>query len=646
MNFLNGFLEKIKSIIKPEAPKISCPKCGAIHELNIDAACPECGTKYKLPEQYIELAKRNAARKDARDRRKAKLLGFFGLFRPNTEQTSDSAAKAKKSKLKIRIAYVCGFVLVCAVFVLVTLGLFSDKEPLHFVTDSAENQPLFFSDTDGIVHYLFPDGSEGNIGKGTVSDYAASSDGKTVYLTFTGFLSPTESYTSNTDSSNFLMSLTDFGKLSLILESKTSVPEFVAAGDCEYVFIRVAEEQNRMLGTLSVIHDGRYTASVVESVRDLCVSPNGHYALLSVDDSGASKLMKYSLANNALENPGVKNAYPLSIDNKGEYIVYAKKNDSTSLMIVSEKDTSTRLEVPVIDTEKLRAVVFAADRRSFAVKYTDRMTFYTCGTDTYSTMGAYEGSEFCYDMLDSDYNLLYTESIPAIVNVAETELLPFHYYDRDSKTLFRLDEGTQTHIFNRTVDDVVISENERTAFVSEGKLFCGDMGGDGTAFEMGEFGGKTLVDISPDGKLIAYSDSDGNLFTLEYGKTIANQNMGIKRSVDVSNARFSDDSKKLLVTSDGVTSLVNLKNGESTVLTTDIIAEYTYVYKGDLSHIAYAAYVPTENEGEKSKTLYIYKNGKSTIASENLDAFVLPNYAKRIDVTRSDYVSMTESGVQ
>ncbi len=646
MKLLSNLTTKIKNIIKPGVPKISCPKCGAIHELNIDATCPECGTKYKLPERYIELAKKNAAKKDARDRRRAKLLGLFGLFRPNTEASSDSAAKAKKSRLRMKIAYACGFVILCAIFVFVTLGLFSDKEPLHYITDNAENQPIFFSDTDGIVHYLFPNGSEGNIGKGTISDYAASSDGKTVFLTFTGFLSPTENYTSNTDSSSFLMSLSNFGKLSIILESKTALPEFVAAGDCEYVYIRVSGEQNPMLGTLSVIHGGELTESVVESVRDICVSPNGHYALLSVDDSGASKLMKYRFANNSLENPGVKNAYPLSIDNKGEYIVYAKKNDSTNLMIVSEKDTSTRLEVPVIDTEKLRAVVFAADRRSFAVKYTDRMTFYTCGTDTYSTMGAYAGSEFCYDMLRSDYNLLYTESIPAVINVAETELLPFHYYDKDSKTLFRLDEGTQTHIFNKTVDAVVISENERAAFVSEGKLFCGDMGGDGTALEMGEFGGKTLVDISPDGKLIAYSDSDGNLFTLEYGKTIAKQNMGIKRSVDVSNARFSDDSRRLLVTSDGVTSFVNLKNGESTVLTTDIIPEYTCIYNDDLSHMAYAAYVPTENEGEKSKTLYIYKNGKSSIVSESLDAFVLPNYSKRIDVTRSDYVSMTESGVQ
>ena len=274
------------------------------------------------------------------------------------------------------------------------------------------------------------------------------------------------------------------------------------------------------------------------------------------------------------------------------------------------------------------------------------MTFYTCGTDTYSTMGAYEGSDFCYDIIDSDYNLLYTDSIPTIVNVAETELLPFHYYDKNSKTLYRLDEGTQTHIFNKIIDTVVISENERAAFVSDGKLFCGVMSGDGTAFEMGEFGGKTLVDISPDGKLIAYSDSDGNLFTLEYGKTIAKQSMGIKRSVDVSNARFSDNSKKLLVTSDGLSSFVNLKNGKTTILASDIIPEYTCVYKDDLSHMAFAAYVPADEGCEKSKTLYIYKNGKSTTVCENLDAFILPDYASRIDVTRSDYISMTKGEVQ
>ena len=116
-------------------PKIACPKCSAIHELNIDASCPECGTKYKLPERYIELAKKNVARIDSRERRKAKLLGFFGFLLHNTDSgaAKDSAVKAKKSKLRKRIAYACGLVLLCAIFVVVTLKIFSDSSSSKYL---------------------------------------------------------------------------------------------------------------------------------------------------------------------------------------------------------------------------------------------------------------------------------------------------------------------------------------------------------------------------------------------------------------------------------------------------------------------------------------------------------------------------------
>lgn len=625
----------LTNLFNRDTPKISCPKCREIHELNANACCPRCGTKYKLSPEYIELARKKLAAQDARDRRSARILSVFGILQSNSKKDSETSKRTGK-KLRI-ISYVGAIAILCAVFVLTTLLLFSDKEPLHYKTDEPENQPVFFCDTEGIVHYLFPDGTSGNIGKGTLHAYNSSSDGKNVYFTFTGHLSPTENYTSNTNSESFLLKLTNKNELSIITEGKDVVPEFLAAGDCEYLYIKLTDKEDTRYGSVSVLHNSSEPQVISEKVRDICVSPNGRYALVSVEDDGATKLMKYSFATSSLDNPGVKNAYPLSVDNKGEYIVYARKSDSEHISVISEKDTSSRVEIPIFNDAEFKELIFAADRRSFAICYNDRMTFYNCGTVTYSTMAAGYGSSFGYDkVFNRRLNLLSLEAISKITDTENDSLLPYCLFDSEKKNLYCLDDGTQTQIFGKIIDSLVISECKRAAFTSDGKLYCGVIDvKSNKCFEMGEFGGKKLVDISPDGKLISYTDGDGNLFTIKYGKTLAEQNMGTKRSVDVSVARFSSDSKKLFVHSDGISSIINLKNNEVKTVAENLIPESTVLLKDDLSEFIYAAKAPEGADGIDA-SLYIYKDGKSTLVCDKYSESVLGDEMKRIDMTLTD----------
>lgn len=612
-------------------PKVACPKCKSLHELNPGSTCPVCGTKYKLPDSFSAIKAQNSntfSLKAFSDKAintlktKAKELPrHFGNLRSST-----------KRLIKISSALCAFFV----IFIIIVLACFSDKEPLLYKPGTPENQPVFYYTDDDRLCCLFPNGKNIEIGTGILREYSSCTNGKNVYLTFSGELDSIHQ-NSKHEASNYLLSIDNFKKIRYIYDNPDSVPQILCGGNNEYLYVLNNLGGESDFREFALIKGKGKPLNISQDVKEVTISPNGHYAFFSINDNGASKLLTYNAKTGETKNPGIKNATPLSVDNKGEYLVYAKKTDAETLSIVSEKSTSERLEIATIKEAVLSRIIFSADKRSLAIEYEDRTTFYTCGDDYYSTVLTYNGSHFGMNInATAKQNILSLSDIPEVSVSGDASLLPYYFFDKEREGIYCVDkDGAKLPVFDRTFTEVKVSESGNVAFVSQGKLYCGKLSPrDNRLCELSDFSGKTLVDISRDGKKILYRDDDGNLFSISYG---VKNDTPEKIYVDADFVNFSDDGKTLLVCGDNVTSFIS--GSKVANLCEGIIPEETAIIKGDLSEIVYAkeTYVGGEPIGKKS--LCLYSGGKTKIICENLRRLVV-NDNTRVDRTLSDYVDI------
>lgn len=632
---------KIKDMFIKNAPKVSCPKCGEIHDINSSCRCPVCGTKYKLPEDYRKYIEA-AAKKEQKIQESQDVPAGTESIQNTDEHESERAMREtgdkRKRIKKNRIIKLAVSVAAISLFFLVfTLLFFRDKDALVFRVGEYKNQPVFYTLTDGTLKCAFPNDKGCTIGKGTLGAYISSSDGKDVYLTYTGSAFGTE------DVSNYVIRISGYGaKIEKIAEDSIYLPRIVSGGDNKYLYIMTPLNDAENMFRMDLSIDGKKTETVFDNAIELAVSTSGRYALVSIDDSGASKLMLYSAAKDETINPGIKNAHPLSVDNRGEYLIYARKKTMDSTDIVVEKSTQNRVEIPLFsnDTE-LHRIIFSQDRRTFAVEYNDRTVVYSCGDDDYAISYTSSDSSFGYDFnYNVNYNILHFTEIPEVADVYGTEILPYFFFDNEHKYVYRITEnGAKESVFdNYIIDELKVSENGKAAFTSGGMLYTGKLDKKNADICLiMNFNNKELLEISPDGKLVYYTDSDGNLFSTPYGKENTNPR---KLSVDPDIIKCSGDGKQLITVSGGTTSLVD-KKGNSQKLCDGIISEMTVVAKNDLSELFYVTGT-TDNEGNEKRSLYLYSGKKAKLITDELDGIYQRNELLRFDVSKSSYIGNIE----
>ena len=150
------------------------------------------------------------------------------------------------------------------------------------------------------------------------------------------------------------------------------------------------------------------------------------------------------------------------------------------------------------------------------------------------------------------------------------------------------------------------------------------------------FSGKNLVDISPDGKLVYYTDSDGNMFTAEYGK----ENTAPRKiTVEPDVVTYSEKGANLLVISDGITTLID-KKGKAKKLCDSIETDLCAVAEDDLSKIFFVNKAINPDTGTETMSLYLYTKGKAKLITDQLsDTHLIKDYM-RLDRTRSYYVNI------
>ena len=630
MSIFSEFVKKIKNIKNTKnAPRVACPKCGTVHDINADCKCPICGLKYKLPpeyNEYIEQAKL-AANESFADKNKS------GEECSN-EAVREAGIKREKKKTDTLIKFSVFAVLFSALFLTIVLALFKDKDALIFKTGEYENQPIFYHTSEGLLRCAFPNDKSCDIGKGEVISYLSSANGKCVYLVYSGEFAPAKD-------SNYVLRISKFGKkVEKISESKDYIPVIISGGNNEYLYILTQTEDTGSIFNLTLSVDGEKPISVAKSVREVAVSTSGRYALISLDDNGTTKIMVYSAAAGELINPGIKNAHPLSIDNKGEYMIYARKNTADSTDIIVEKSTTERIEIPIFKNSTLKSVIFSEDRRTFAAEYTDKTVFYTCTDKDYSISNTYEGSLFGYNFNDNVcHNHLSFKEIPKISNVYGKDILPFYFYDKEHKFVYSVSDGgvKESVFYTHIIDNLCVSENGRCAFVADNVLYTGKLDiKNNDITKILTFTDKTLIDISPDGKFIYYKDADGNMFVTEYGKEAKNPR---KIAVDPDIIKVAHNGNSILVISDNTASIID-KKGNSEKLCDNIDITLSVAASDDLSKFFYVTRSKDENGGEEKVSLYLYDSGKSKLISDKIADVCFVKDSARLDITKSHYVDL------
>lgn len=614
-------------------PKVACPRCKTLHDINPENICPVCGTRYKLPPEALKSA----------DKEQISLVKGVASSISSKCSALSQSIKNMKQKTKRLIRLFSSLFAAIILFLVVIIFCFSDKEPLIFNTGKLSNQPLFYYTTDNTLNCLFPNGKNVEIGTGVLREYSSSNDGRNVYLTFSGEFELDHTSYAGPTASNHLLLIENFEKVRYIYDNPDAIPQILCGGNNEYLYILNNLGSDSVFCELALIKKDGEPLNISNGVKEVAISPNGHYALFSIDDNGASKLLKYNTRTGETENPGIKNATPLSVDNKGEYLIYAKKDSANTMSIVAEKSTSERVEIPVITDTKLCRVIFSQDRRSLAIEYSDRTTFYTCGSDTYSTVLTYNGSVFGYDADENaNYNISTLSEIPEICNTFGQNLLPYYFFDKERQGVYCIEkDGAKMPVFDRTFEEIKISENGCVAFVSEGILYSGKLSVKSPDLcEIMVLGDMTLRDISSNGKHIYLSDLDGNLFSVRYGKK---NDTPVKVFVDPDVISFSKNGKRLLVVSDRLLSVIS---GDKVKAICDgIIPEYTVKIDDNFSHIIYAKSEYNDGEQTDELGLYIYKNGKSKLVTKAFKA-MLNKESDRIDITASHYTDTKDNEAQ
>ncbi len=628
-----GLISSVKKLFVSEAPKVACPKCSTIHDINAECKCPGCGLKYKLPREYdvyVENAREAAAGTVSFEESDGTVSG--------TEYSDRAVREASQKREKNRFGTLIKLSVFAVAFSLLFLALmlffFRDKDALIYKTGNYENQPVFYHTQDGVLHCAFPNDKGCSIGKGELVDYLSCADGKCVYLTYTGEFASAET-------SNYVLRISKFGKkVQKIAESKEYVPHIVSGGNNKYLYILTPKDESGNVFDMTLSIDGEKPLLVAKSVRELAVSTSGRFAFFSLEENGTTKMIVYSAAKNELTNPGIKNAHPLSIDNKGEYMVYARKNTADSTDIIVEKSTTERIEIPIFKETSLKSVIFSEDRRTFAVQYTDRTVFYTCTDKDYSISNTYEGSLFGYDFNDYVcHNYITFKEIPEILNVFGKDLLPYYYYDRENRFVYKVSEGgTRESVFDtHSIDELRVSDNGRCAFVSNDILYTGKLDKKNNEItRIMTFSGCTLVDISPDGKFVYYTDADGNMFRTQYGEDGADR---VKLTVDPGIVKISDNGDMILTVSGGTASIID-KKGKTEKLCDGFDVNMSAIAADDLSGIFYVNSEADEESREIRKSLYLYRDGKSKLISDKVSDVCTVKDSARIDMTKSSYVDV------
>jgi hypothetical protein len=346
------------------------------------------------------------------------------------------------------------------------------------------------------------------------------------------------------------------------------------------------------------------------------VSPNGRYMIYKAEDGTNTKLLKYSVKDSASVLLGVKNAEPVSIDNKGKYYSYIKGNLEGKSDFVVESSVNDR-ESLTLDKLCADRIIISKDSRSFIIETGNITTVKTVGSEP-CVIAAKTGSGLGISIVDQitkhDYSDLILSSVHTVSYSENTSFLPYYYISEDlnGTSMFMVcrKDGVKEDLLSERFTNYC-TNGTLAAFVFENSLYTAKISTGEQLLISENFEGYTLEALSKNGKFIFYSDTDGNYYRIPYKYSGADWT---KLAVDPDPFISSYDGSDAIYYSEG--SIHSIKNGKVLKIGEMVHSSKCYVMN-DASFAYYLAVSDTSNV-HNTYTLYSFNGSKTNVIDHNV----------------------------
>ena len=596
----------------------TCPNCGAKFSPDTTGGvCPYCRTANPT---LIDSQRRRYLKQQARKK------------------------QLKKAALRLFAALILLVALIVGVVSLIS-HIVKGNEAILFPIENISSTPLFYTDSDGKVYYVGKGNTSILIGKGEVSSFCSSEKNKITYFVFEG---SRDLDALNTGGAQLLY-VNESGNVGSVAEYPYGKIRMVQGGNCNYLYYLINETLSSYQSS-SRLYLYEAGAKAPKKIADFStagdfdnfrVSPNGHYLLYKAQDDGGTKLMRYSVKSGTSESLGVKNAEPVSIDNKGAYYSYLKDAGQGTLEFYFETGVSDR-EKTALPANEVDRILISSDCRSFVLETGDLTLVKPLGADAVS-IAARTGSGIGirkYPLLsDSAEVSPYFREIAYTENATFFPYLYFAYNADGTRTVMSCEkDGTKHSLAENSFSDFV-TNGTVSAFLDGNALYTLSLSAGGVPTLVSEnFEGYTLLRLSENGKYIFYADSDGNVYRIPFDYTGRDW---LKIAVDADPLLLSKDGRSKVYFSDSA--LYCGKDADAFKIAQGVSASNTYILN-DGARILYLA----ESDASKAQgafTLYAC-DGKKTvgIADNVLKIQGYPFFAASyVDLPYSSYIEPVQA---
>ncbi len=542
------------------------------------------------------------------------------LQRKNFKRQQIRKKQLRKAAFRLSVALLILIILIISAVSIIS-HIIRGSETLVYATENIGTSPVFYTDSDGLVYYC-----ENNnpflLGKGSIIDFSYSEKNKVAYAVFNG--------TTNLDSltsSVMLLKITDSGKkIDTVAESAYGTINFKSGGNCEYIYYIINESLSNYQSSARLYlyqtsgGDPKKIAEYSNSgfYDNFRVSLNGRYLLYKAEDGDGTKLMRYSVKSGENEALGIKNAEPITIDNKGIYYSYIRKNEDGLADFYIESGVSDR-EKTALDKAFADRILVSNDARSFVIETGNITTVKTVGTEPCviaAKTGSGIGIQILKALSETDSSELISSSVYAIEYCENSGFLPYYYMtenDDGTQTLMSCSKnGEKNSLTESTFSDFCTNGSE-AAFISDNSLYTMQIDAKNTATTLvsENFESYKLSSMSDDGKYIFFTDSDGNLYRIPFKYNGANWT---KVAVDAVSYVSSDDGHSGAYISGA--SLYFIRDSKQEKISDGVNTNKIYVMN-DAGLLYYLASSDT-SKADNAYSLYFFDGKNNALIQDNI----------------------------
>ncbi len=542
------------------------------------------------------------------------------LARKNSIMTQRRRNQIKKALFRLSVAVIL-LVAVIISLVLLISALVKGGNDLVYVTEESSSSPIFYSDSDGRLYY-YDSGKSTLVGKGSISDHVYSAKNKVSYAVLEG----SRNFDS-TASASSLIRITDGGKkIDTVAETYYGSITFIHGGNCEYIYYMVDEVlSSYQTPSYLYIYSPNEKAPVKidefssdEYFGNFRVSPNGLYLLYKTEDDDGTKLVKYSAKSGEKELLGIKNAQPVSIDNKGKCYSYLKTNPESGLAtFYVETGVADREHIP-LPAGYASKIYVSGDCRDFVIEsglITIIKEFGMPQSELLVTGKKGFGIDYYDELTYTDPSPLTVSGVSMLLQCKNESFYPYYYVSEtaDGSSLMYCEADGSTGTLIENGFSQFCTNGSKGAYIYKNGLYTLELntGKPKVSLASENFGDYTLCGMSENGKYIFCCDENGNLNRIPFKYKGSDWT---RMAIDPKIYSLSSDGRRIIYSSDGV--LYYSKDNKPVKIADNVNSDKTVVTNNVKKVLCLAE--SDASKAENAYTLFLFDGKKVISVADNV----------------------------